>query len=120
VAANQVARRERRGRRAVGVFVGFAVVVCSAGALYGSEVVGVSRLRGVLAGILGGLFYATVYIASRAPSLRPFRKFISGSTGLICGYVCAGLLGRGTAAEIVCGLIGLTLGVGAAAWLPAF
>ena len=67
---------------------------------------GVSRLRGVLAGILGKRILANgVHISSRATSLRPIRMFINGSAGLICGCLCAGLVGRGTIAVIVCGLV---------------
>jgi hypothetical protein len=118
VATKRVARREPQGRGAVGGFIGVVVIACSVGALYGAEVVGVSRLRGVLAGILAGAFYATAYIASRASSLRPFRKVIIGSTGLMCGCLCAGLLGWGTSGVILSGLGGLALGVSVDIWLP--
>lgn len=98
----------------------FALLVCAVGVLNGWDIDGVSRLRGVLAGILGSAFFVTVYIASRATSLRPIRMSVNGSAGLICGCLCAGLLGRGTAEVIVCGLVGVLLGVSSDLWLSGF
>ena len=98
----------------------FVLLVCAVGGVNGWDIDGVSRLRGVLAGILGGAFLVTVYIASRAESLRPVRMVVNGSAGLICGCLCAGLLGRGTVEVILCGLAGVLLGVGSDLWLSRF
>jgi uncharacterized membrane protein YeaQ/YmgE (transglycosylase-associated protein family) len=84
------------------------------------DVVSVSRLRGILAGILGSVFLLTVYVASRAPSLRPIRVVVSGSAGLICGCLCAGSLGRGAFVVLACGLVGALLGVSSDFWLSKF
>ena len=98
----------------------FALLVCTVGGVNGWGIDGVSGLRGALAGILGGAFFVTIYIASRATSLRPIRMIVSGSVGLICGCLCAGLLARGAVAVIVCGLVGVLLGVSSDLWLSRF
>jgi hypothetical protein len=98
----------------------FTLLVCAVGGVNGWDIDGVSRLRGVLVGILGSVFFVTVYIASRATSWRPIRMVVNGSAGLICGCLCAGLLGRGTVAVIVCGLVGVLLGVSSDVWLSRF
>src|SRR5689334_11682199 len=95
----------------------FALLVCAVGGVNGWDIDGVSRLRGVLAGILGSAFLVTVYIASRAASLRPIRMVVNGTAGLICGCLCAGLLGKGSAAVTVCGFVGVVLGVSSNVWL---
>jgi hypothetical protein len=95
----------------------FVLLVCVVGGVNGWDIDGVSRFRGVLAGILASAFFVTVYMASRATSLRPVRMFVNGSAGLICGCLCAGLLGRGTVEVIVYGLVGVLLGVGSDVWL---
>lgn len=103
-----------------GSFWVFALLVCAVGGVNGWEIDGVSRVRGVLAGTLGSAFFVTVYIASRVTSLRPVRMVINGSAGLICGCLCAGLLGKGTVVVIVCGLVGVLLGVSSDVWLSRF
>jgi hypothetical protein len=95
----------------------FVLFVRAVGAVNGWEIDGASRLRGALAGIVGSAFFVAVYIASRAASLRPLRMAISGSAGLVCGCLCAGLLGRGAAAVAVWGLVGALLGVSSDVWL---
>ena len=96
------------------------LLVLAVGGVNGWDIDAASRLRGVLAGILGGAFFVTVYIASRVASLRPVRTVVNGSAGLICGCLCAGLLGRGTVAVIVFGLVGVLLGVSSDVWLSGF
>jgi hypothetical protein len=78
---------------------------------------GVSGLQCVLVAIVGSVFFVTVYIASRATSLRPFRMVINASAGLTCGCLCAGMLGRETGEVIVFGLVGVLLGVTSDVWL---
>jgi hypothetical protein len=96
------------------------LLACAAGGVNGWDIDGVSRLRGVLAGLLGGAFFVTVYAASRATSLRPFRMVVNGAAGLICGCLCAGLLGREAVEVIVYGLVGVLIGVGSDVWLSRF
>jgi hypothetical protein len=98
----------------------FVLLVCAAGGVNLWDINGVSSLRGVLVAIVGGVFFVTVYIASRATSLRPFRMVVNGSAGLTCGFLCAGMLGRGTVEVIVCGLVGILLGVTSDVWLSRF
>jgi F0F1-type ATP synthase assembly protein I len=105
----------------IGRFWIFVLLVCVVGVVNGWDIDGgVSRLRGVLAGILGSAFFVTAYISSRATSFRQVRMFVNGSAGLICGCLCAGLLGRGTVEVIVFGLVGVLLSVGSDVWLSGF
>lgn len=100
-----------------GRFWAFILLVCVIGGVNGWDIDGVSRLRGVLAGIVGGAFLVTIYIASRVTSLGAIRAIVNASVGLICGLLCAGLLARGAAALIVYGLVGVLLGVSSDFWL---
>jgi hypothetical protein len=98
----------------------FVLLVCAAVGVNLWGINGVSRLQGVLVAIVGSAFFVTVYIASRATSLRPFRMVVNGSAGLTCGCLCAGMLGRGTVEVIVFGLVGAFLGVTSDIWLSRF
>jgi hypothetical protein len=97
-----------------------ATVVLAVGGVNGWDFDGANGFRGVLAGIVAGAFFVTVYIASRATVLRPTRMIVNGSAGLICGCLVAGLVGRGPVGVIGCGFVGVLLGVGADVWLSRF
>jgi hypothetical protein len=96
------------------------LLACAAGCVNVWDIGGVSRLRSVLVVLLGGAFFVTVYAASRATSLRPFRMVVNGAAGLICGCLCAVLLGREAVEVGVYGLVGVLIGVGSDVWLSRF
>ena len=99
-------------------FWALAFFVCTVGALNGSYIGGVSRLRGALVGLVGGVFLIAAYISTRSTFSYRNRLVINGCAGLICGCLCAELLGKSVTAVIGWGVLGMFLGFGSGAWLP--